>query len=43
MCPVMPRRMLEGHVAVLHCDRRVGKDEVDHADDEDEPFDEKRM
>ncbi len=41
--PVMSRRMLEGHVAVLHRDRRVGKDEIDHAGDEDEPFDEKRM
>ena len=38
---VMRRRMIEGHITVPHLDRRVGKDEIDDADDEDEPFDEK--
>jgi len=33
--------MMEGHMTVPHFDRRVGKDEIDDADDEDEPFDEK--
>jgi hypothetical protein len=33
--------MIEGHMTVPHFDRRVGKDEIDDADDEDEPFDEK--
>jgi hypothetical protein len=36
---VLPHRMLEGHVAVLHLDRRVGKDEIDDDGDGDEPFD----
>ena len=33
--------MIEGHMTVPHFDRRVGTDEIDDADDEDEPFDEK--
>jgi hypothetical protein len=33
--------MIEGHMTVPHFDRRVGKDEIDDAGDEDEPFDEK--
>ena len=32
--------MMEGHMTIPHFDRRVGKDEIDDADDEDEPFDE---
>jgi hypothetical protein len=37
---VMTRRMVEGDVTIVHLDRRVGKDEIDDADDEAEPFDE---
>ena len=28
---VVTRRMMEGHVTVLHLDRRIGKDEIDDA------------